>query len=337
MYPIETTFVEEIPIPQSLDMILVGDVLYLEADNCTDDTVSVHELPAVFGKKAYSIRGYSEELGPYTSIRDTLFFLYGDNMVGSITGKTIRTTSLEDILATSPKQLKIRNIDELGIFNIANDGLYVYIELDNGRFLKINQDLGFQEYTHQPRLNQSYSVVGNSQLFCSAGETSWDIYSLGQHKGKVTLQNANVVDGVSNLEYMMQLRETKQSGGEAWKLEQPNFAIMPFTDGTELYCVTSLGHCWHVTTSNAEYVTKLEGLEQVIGFFREVLFETAHNGNLAAVVLEPHVYLFSKGKLMGKDNLNVPINTVKGIAMDNQFLYVLTNNSIRKYVLLGAK
>jgi len=318
------SYLDERTVPErTTDMVVAGVSLYLLFDSQDKISDKIQELGDIFGKHAYGITGESENYGPFATVGDAIFFPGDAGELFRVEGTLMQRKTIDQIIRDVCIKFKLPRIYKRDISDIGSDGNLVYVELDGDKVLLLDYNLSLAGYLHHKGIDYPTDLVtGKSRIFLPKGELSWSIYSDGRLVGELELAKWAVDDR----EKMFRAQIEKKSEAGTCGSNCGDLLFSTFTDGIELYGLTSTGNVWHVDARDSHFIGRIN-----IDWETGLLF--AHNGIEGIVITEGEIASFSKGQELGTDKLDIPLKDISKITMDRDYLYILIDNRIVRYAI----
>lgn len=321
MKDIKFIYTDEVSVPIAEDIVLTPTSIYLDLSKENKKRhVSVATIGEVWNKKLYGIIGEQDNCGPYTVMNDSVFFPNGDNVICKVNNGLLLHQTLEEISRTSKARIKLpKDIKTQEIYDIVNDGNFVYCELERGTVLTLDKNLTLVDCQMQRELIEGELLSANSSYFCATGQFSWNKYINGKLFAKLKLKEGVCDSRIEALAEAMSMLPGETNTRDC--------VLNSFTDGTELYCLTTKGHIWHITRDNSASLGTLAGnLDEG--------FDLTQNGLEAMVLTEGSAESFSRGEKVGTNKIDISMQDIIKSAMDRDFLYILTNKKIKRYAIV---
>lgn len=305
------------------DLCVTENRIYLMLDG-SGDKLKAREGKRVWDKNLVMIEGRLPD-SPFDTVGDDLFFTNGNDYVGFINNSSIGYNTIDEIIMRdNPKAKKIHK-KALAIYDSGTDGEYEYVVT---RREVLVLDKSFRIF-NRFKLNDLVSLIsGNPNLFIERENFSWDRYEHGIFVETVSLEK-NICDTLfERIEKAMQCIGEGISPDEYDRMSQA--ALLSFSDGKNLYLVTTGKQIWHVgreTTligvCNEDFKYDSENLHNIFG---------RNNGGYGCLLNQNVARLFSNGFMVCEQELVIP-QPICAIAMDKHRLYVLPKfeNKLLRY------
>jgi hypothetical protein len=304
---VEVILVDEKEASDAKEIVATSDHIYLCRD-IKNPCLSIQDKCILWNDKwdkktLLDIRG--ENVGSAIKLDDYLFFSKSDQGICRLKG----LTNLVE------KEMEELTNEYCQVFNIGTDGRFLYLDSDTPRTEKvilINSEFEVMK-TFESSVSQIFS--GTEFFYRLSKDSSKNTFEKFRDGVLLTYFDFNVCDSMDGLFESC----SRANGGEdlARLIGEKEYVIHPFTDGSELYTLTTKGDIWHIS-NKSELIYSSNNYAANKG-------ANATNGKYGILFEDKKVLAFSKGSLVGE--YDSPINS-------EDIVDVLLDQKIQRYRIL---
>lgn len=313
---IEIHLVDEKETPFSEDFCVTDNYIYLCGRNTNPTPFFTANLGSFWNdkydqKQVIYLEGAVNDIGPLANISNNLYVANGEREFYKLLGaEIIKKITMEDLFESNPK-----------ICDVGTDGKFLYVhtfvlteekECEEGTSI-LDEDLNLTEILSQVFYN-GYNA--NDKIFFEKEldgekedeEENFDVFSKGNYVEtiKIPFDNMNKqtnVLGYDNYEYI----------------------FTPFTDGKELYILSSEGSVWHIGKKQTKIFQ---------GYYEPTGSLTTHNSKYGFILVDNWLKIFSNGEMITEQEMPIHEKDVNMLGASGKFLYFLFDDKIQRYYML---
>ncbi|MBU1975909.1 MAG: hypothetical protein KKG59_05895 [Nanoarchaeota archaeon] len=283
------------------------------------------EIPSFWGKKAIGLGCDPCLTGPFISIDDSVFFANEDRYLYRMHGTELDKGNLRSMMRRAV-HLHFSKAYKPEILDVGTDGERMYVELSDQTVLVLDQEFNIESKLNYSEINESAS--GTGVFYQSSGPMTWDVMVDGIKRQQLRFGQGFCDDDEDLLDKLCKRGVLTQDEQVCCPL---GYLAGAFSDGNNLYGLSVRGDVWWLESNASILLKKAARLFDVPDPSGLI---TATNHKYGVLLHGNKLSLIGKGHILGSTRLREGTKEVFDMAMDERFVYVLTEDAMQRYYIL---